>query len=93
MIDLQDTNYDPNGFIDWLHQVYNVRNDAQLARKMEMNPPQISKIRHRKLPVTAGMLIDVHEETGLPIMEIRKRMVRSKSWATVSRAMESLETA
>jgi hypothetical protein len=77
-MNLQDPNYDPNGFIDWLiADVYKVKNDAALAHKIGISPVVISKIRHRKLVVGASMLIDIHEDTGMRVRDIKARMYRS----------------
>lgn len=44
-----------------------LKNDAALARLLEVAPPVISKIRHGRLPIGASMLLRIHEETELPI--------------------------
>lgn len=38
-MNLQDPNYDPNGFFDWVREVFQAKSDAVLARKLEMAPP------------------------------------------------------
>ena len=49
-----------------------LKNDAALARALEVAPPIISKIRHRRLPVGASMLIRMHEVSNLSVMELRE---------------------
>lgn len=66
--------YDPNRLLDALMVKLNVRNDAALSRALDVLPPVISKIRHRKLPVGASMLIRMHEESGWSIRELRDLM-------------------
>jgi hypothetical protein len=51
-----------------------LKNDAALARALEVAPPLISKIRHRRLPVGASLLIRMHEVTDLPVHELRELM-------------------
>jgi hypothetical protein len=51
-----------------------LKNDAALARALEVAPPLISKIRHRRLPVGASLLIRMHEVTALPVRELRQLM-------------------
>jgi hypothetical protein len=75
----RDTNidqleYDPDRLLDALIQILNVKNDAGLSRALEVAPPMISKIRHRKFAVSASLLIRMHEVCGLSIMELRRLM-------------------
>jgi hypothetical protein len=69
-----ETTYDPNRLLDALIGKLQLKNDAALARTLEVAPPVISKIRHLKLPVGASMLIRMHEETELSIRELRDLM-------------------
>jgi plasmid maintenance system antidote protein VapI len=50
----------------------NLKNDAALSRMLEVAPPVISKIRHRRLPVGASMLIRLHEVSDLSVAELRE---------------------
>ena len=63
--------YDPNKLLGSLIEKLNLKNDAALCRALEVEPPMISKIRHRRLPVGASMLIRMHEISGLSIEELR----------------------
>lgn len=56
---------DPNHLLDALLQKLNLKNDAALSRALEVSRPMISKIRHRKLPVGAFLLIRMHEVSEL----------------------------
>lgn len=69
-----DTQYDPNHLLDSLREKLHLRNDAGLSRALEVEAPVISKIRHRRLPVGASMLIRMHEVSGLTIRELRVLM-------------------
>ena len=66
--------YDPDRLLDTLIELKQLKNDAALARLLEVAPPVISKIRHRRLPVGASLLIRMHEETGLTIGDLRYLM-------------------
>ena len=66
--------YDPNRLLDTLLEKMNLKNDAALSRMLEVAPPVISKIRHRRLPVGASLLIRMHETTGMSIRELRDLM-------------------
>ena len=51
--------YDPNNLLDTLIDKLHLKNDAALSRALEVAPPVISKIRHRRLPVGASLLSDI----------------------------------
>jgi plasmid maintenance system antidote protein VapI len=63
--------YNPDYLLETLIGKLNLKNDAALSRALEVSPPMISKIRHRRLPVTASLLIRMHEVSDLSIMELR----------------------
>jgi len=66
--------YDPNNLLDTLIDKLHLKNDAALSRALEVAPPLISKIRHRRLPVGASLLIRMHEVSDLSIRELRTLM-------------------
>ena len=66
--------YDPNKLLDGLIERLNLKNDAALCRALEVQPPLLSKIRHRVIPVGAALLIRMHEVTGLTVKELRLLM-------------------
>ncbi|MEO6921912.1 MAG: hypothetical protein ABI171_23235 [Collimonas sp.] len=66
--------YDPNHLLDSLIEKLHLKNDAALSRALEVAPPVISKIRHRRLPVGASLLIRMHEISDLTIGELRGLM-------------------
>ena len=66
--------YDPNHLLDTLIKQMKLKNDAALCRALEVAPPVISKIRHKRLPVGASLLIRMHELTGMNIRELRDLM-------------------
>ena len=47
-----------------------LKNDAALARLLEVAPPVISKIRHGRLPIGPSMLLRIHEETDIPLAQL-----------------------
>lgn len=67
-------NYDPNNLLDTLIRKLHLKNDASLSRTLEVAPPVISKIRHRKLAIGASILIRMHEVSNLSIKELRGLM-------------------
>ncbi len=66
--------YDPNRLLDTLIEKLRLKNDAALSRALEVAPPVISKIRHRRLPVGASLLIRMHEVSELSIRDLRELM-------------------
>src|SRR6476619_7092203 len=66
--------YNPDNLLDALIDKLNLKNDAALSRALEVAPPVISKIRHRRLPVGASLLIRMHEVSDLSIKELRVLM-------------------
>ena len=66
--------YDPNKLVDAVIARLGLKNDAALCRALEVAPPVISKIRHRRLAVGASLLIRVHEVSELSIKELRALM-------------------
>ena len=71
---LDNVDYDPNRLLDYLIDKMRTKNDAGLSRELGVAPPVISKIRHRRLPVGASMLIRMHEISDLSIRELRNLM-------------------
>jgi hypothetical protein len=66
--------YDPNKLLDTLIEKLQLKNDAALSRRLEVAPPVISKIRHRRLPVGASLLVRMHEVSEMGIRELRDLM-------------------
>jgi hypothetical protein len=66
--------YNPDHLLATLIGKLNLKNDAALSRALEVAPPVISKIRHRRLPVGASLLIRMHEVTDLSIKDLRDLM-------------------
>lgn len=57
--------------LDRLIDVMGLKNDASLARVLEVAPPVISKIRHGRRDIGPILLIGAHEESGLSIKEMK----------------------
>lgn len=63
--------YRPNYLMDALIERMALKNDAALSKALEVAPPIISKVRHRRLPVSSSLLIRMHEVTELSIRDLR----------------------
>src|SRR3954471_4126841 len=66
--------YNPNHLLDVLLGKMQLKNDAALSRMLEVAPPVISKIRHHRLPVSASVLMRMHEVTNISIDDLRYLM-------------------
>jgi hypothetical protein len=63
--------YDPNRLVDALREHLGLENDAELARKLRVRPPTLSKVRNRRVAVSPALLIAMHEASGLTIRDLR----------------------
>jgi plasmid maintenance system antidote protein VapI len=64
----------PGALLDELIRRLNLKNDAALAKALEVAPPVISKLRNGRLPVGATILITMHEVTGMTVAKLRSLM-------------------
>ena len=67
-------NYDPGYLLDTVIRRLGLKNDAALARRLEVAPPVISKTRNGQLAVGASMLLRLHEVTEISIKDLRALM-------------------
>lgn len=65
---------EPSNLLDALIEHLGVRNDAALSRALYLSAPMISKLRSKTLPVSATVLVRMHDVTGLGIRELRALM-------------------
>jgi antitoxin HigA-1 len=61
-----------NELLDAMQIKLNCTNDAQLARVLGFARPEISKLRHRVVPLSAAKLARIAEATGWSIYTIRE---------------------
>ncbi len=55
-----------------------LKNDAALARFLELAPPVVSKWRHDTMPVGDTAVITIHERTDIPVREIKAFLYAGK---------------
>lgn len=58
--------------LDELQSRFEIKNDRQLAAKLNLSTPVISRIRNGRNNVSADVIIRIHEVLGLPIAEIKE---------------------
>jgi hypothetical protein len=71
---MSNETYNPNALLDAVSEKLGAKNDAALARALEVAPPMLSRIRHNKLPVGASLLVAMHELTGASTRDLRALM-------------------
>lgn len=57
--------------LDELQNRFEIKNDRQLAAKLGVSTPVMSRVRNGKCAVSADIIIRIHEVFGLPIAEIK----------------------
>lgn len=60
---------------DKLMAQHAIKNDAALARTLEITAPEISKARRGYRAIGASLILRIHEIFGIPVAEIREHMV------------------
>lgn len=68
-----DTGKKGNGawLLDGVLARTNLKNDAALSRVIGISPPALSKVRHNMLPPGATLYLKMHEETAIPIGDLK----------------------
>ena len=61
----------PHPLFDTIIFNFNLKNDAALARALDLTPPVVSKIRSRTRPLCASVMLKIHDATGWSIKEIK----------------------
>jgi len=67
----------PHWMLDYLLVTYKIKNDRELAKRLNVGGPVISKIRNRKSVVGAPLILEIHDEFGLSIKEIKTLIAES----------------
>lgn len=68
---LEMETYNPAALFDALMDRLHVRNDSALAKKIGVTPPVISKMRNKKVQITATLLVQLHDITGESLDALR----------------------
>lgn len=71
-IDLASPDYTPVRLINETAALLRAKSDFHLARILEMDCGQLSRIRNRKAPVSDRFMIDIADRTGWHIEHIRQ---------------------
>lgn len=94
------TAYDPGRLLDTLTDKLILKSDAALARTLGVSAPNLSKVRSGRVPVSATLLIRMHEMCGLDIAELRTLMgdrrikfrIGDQGWRSISKDSAPVDT-
>ena len=75
---LKIASYSPDNFLNRLLGKLQLKNDAALARTLEVTPAVVSRIRNKRVPVSANLLLMIHDVTDIAIPELRRMMGDSR---------------
>lgn len=64
--------YDPIRFLSYCKDKLGATSDKDLARKLGCNHIYISKLRHKRIGVSAGFMLLLHDTIGVGFNEIRE---------------------
>ncbi|WDZ97962.1 hypothetical protein Herbaro_09330 [Herbaspirillum sp. WKF16] len=56
---------------DQVRQHLGLKNDAALSKRMETHRVSISNMRAGRIPISAPLMVRIHEETGWPTRQIK----------------------
>jgi hypothetical protein len=68
----QQQKQDASRLFDHLIAVHKLKNDAELARKLDVAAPVISKMRKGTIQLGATLTLNIHETFLLPVVQIRE---------------------
>ena len=60
-----------HALFDHLKARFGLRNDRELARELGVQSGYVSRVRHGHLPVSASLMLGIHDVFGLEIHEIK----------------------
>lgn len=66
--------YDPEPLLDAISQAISVKSDNALAKALGITQGAMSKIRNKHKPVSAEVLLRMHDISGLSIRQMRNLM-------------------
>lgn len=62
--------YDPANLLNFLQFLLGAGSDAALAQRLEVTAADISLLRRRRIPLTAGMLIRMSDFCGMSVEDL-----------------------
>ena len=65
-------NYDPAGMLDHVLRHLSLKSDCALAHALGMHPATVSRMRNKKVPVGAAILLRLHDISALSIANLKR---------------------
>jgi transcriptional regulator with XRE-family HTH domain len=72
MCDINAPGYSPDTLLNYCQLVVGVPSDMQLAKRMGITPPALSKVRHRRVGISSDLLLALHDVTGESLAELKR---------------------
>jgi transposase-like protein len=85
-----DPRYDPNNLLDALKSKFNIERDSSLAALLKIDRVRVSKIRTKLIPISANLLVRMHDLADIPIADLRKLMLPPKAKPKVKPAAATI---
>jgi hypothetical protein len=82
-----EDSYDPGLLLNALLDRLQLKEDAELAKKLKMDKALLGKIRDRQLQISGSILMLIQEATGIAVPELRQML---KDRRTTSRMVYKL---
>jgi hypothetical protein len=61
----------PHKILDLAREKLNAKNDAVLAHMLGKEPSLISRVRNRQRPMSAELILAIHESADIPVGQIK----------------------
>jgi hypothetical protein len=64
----------PHSILDLAREKLDAKSDAVLAHMLGQEPSLISRVRNRKRPMSADLILAIHETTSIPVDQIKSML-------------------
>lgn len=68
----------PHALLDAAIELSKCKNDAALCELLGVLPPTMSKIRSKKVMVSANLILAIHEKVHMSVQNIRKLLLKEE---------------
>lgn len=79
-----DAHYQPHRLFDAICRIRGLKTDSELAEFLAVGRPLISKVRRGYLPLSAGLLLRIHEVTVFDIKWLKEMMGDRRAYQRTS---------
>lgn len=64
----------PHSILDLAREKLDAKSDAVLAHMLGQEPSLISRVRNRKRPMSADLILAIHETASIPVDQIKSML-------------------